>query len=311
MVKKEEFYFDSNDKKNKLHAVKWVPECEKPVSILQIVHGMAEYIERYDAFANYMAERGILVVGDDHLGHGKSVGSGGIKGYFCEKDAANVLVEDEETLKNRTQEEYPGVPYVIFGHSMGSFITRNYLAKHGDEVQGAVICGTGMQPKALLKFSIGLANVLKLFQGDKHPSNLLNVAAFGSYCKKIENPKTVFDWLTHDEACVNAYIADPDCGFTFTINGFRTMFQLILNLQDTEYVRKMPKDLPVFLIAGCEDPVGDYGKAVDLVYHSYQKIGMQKASCKLYEKMRHEILNELEKETVYQDVYEWLCNINK
>ncbi|MCQ2242580.1 alpha/beta hydrolase, partial [Treponema sp.] len=225
----EEFYFDSNDKKSKLHAVKWIPECEKPVSILQIVHGMAEYIDRYDGFATFLAERGILVVGDDHLGHGKSLGENGTKGYFCEGSADKILVEDEQTLKKIMQQEYPDVPYFIFGHSMGSFITRNYLAQYGNEVQGAVICGTGMQAKGLLQFSLGLTKVLKLFQGDEHPSNLLNVAAFGSYCKKIDNAKTVFDWLSHDDAVVNAYIADPDCGFTFTINGFRTMFQLIFN----------------------------------------------------------------------------------
>lgn len=302
----EEFYFDSNDKKSKLHAVKWIPECEKPVSILQIVHGMAEYIDRYDGFATFLAERGILVVGDDHLGHGKSLGENGTKGYFCEGPADKILVEDEQTLKKIMQQEYPDVPYFIFGHSMGSFITRNYLAQYGNEVQGAVICGTGMQAKGLLQFSLGLTKVLKLFQGDKHPSNLLNVAAFGSYCKKIDNAKTVFDWLSHDDAVVNAYIADPDCGFTFTINGFRTMFQLIFNLHDRSYISGMPKELPLLLIAGHEDPVGDYGNAVEGVFKSYKELGMQHVDCKLYDNMRHEILNELGKETVYQDVYSWI-----
>ena len=150
MVKKEEFTFDSRDGSTKLHAVRWTPSG-KVICILQIVHGMAEYVERYEALALYLGEKGILVTGDDHLGHGKSVGERGAYGYFCDQDPATVVVRDVHRLKKITQEEYPGVPYVILGHSMGSFILRNYLFRYGSGIQGAIICGTGSQPPLLVK----------------------------------------------------------------------------------------------------------------------------------------------------------------
>ena len=306
MIKKEEFFFDSKDGIHKLHAIKWIPEDENPVSILQVVHGMAEYIDRYDDFATYMAERNILVVGDDHLGHGKSVGAGETKGYFCDSDAPKVLVEDEHTLQKKMQEAYPGVPYFVMGHSMGSFITRNYLTQYGKEIQGSILCGTGMQPKWLLTVSMALTGLLTCFQGQGHVSKFMDKACFGNYNKAIEKPRTTSDWLTHDEACVDAYLQDPDCGFVFTLNGFMTLFRLIMQLHNKAYVNQMPKELPVFIAAGREDPVGNYGKAVEQVYHSYRDMGMQDVSCRLYENMRHEILNETEKETVYKDLYRWL-----
>ena len=156
MIKKEDLYFNSRDREHKLHAIRWVPEAEKPVCILQIVHGMTEYIDRYDEFARYMAERGILVVGDDHLGHGKSVRAGEPYGYFCKHDAPTVLVRDEHRLKKLMQKKYADVPYIILGHSMGSFITRNYLLRYGKGIDGVIIMGTGMPPKPVLLTGIAL-----------------------------------------------------------------------------------------------------------------------------------------------------------
>ncbi|MDE6962296.1 MAG: lysophospholipase, partial [Lachnospiraceae bacterium] len=173
MVKKEEFTFDSRDGATKIHAVRWVPEG-KVVCILQIIHGMAEYVERYEQLAQYLGEKGILVTGDDHLGHGKSVGEEGAYGYFCEQDAATVVVRDVHRLKKITQEEYPGIPYVILGHSMGSFILRNYLFRYGTGIQGAIICGTGSQPKALVKFCKLITAVQGAFLGQKHVAKMLD-----------------------------------------------------------------------------------------------------------------------------------------
>lgn len=309
MVSVKELYFESHDGIHKIHAVKWIPDTEKPVCILQIVHGMAEHIERYDDFARFMAAQNILVVGDNHLGHGGSVLPNEPQGYFCQKDAAQVLVEDEKTLCDAMKKEYPEVPYVMLGHSMGSFIARNYLAQFGDTLQGAVIMGTGMQPLGLLKISTMLTSFLKVVQGEKHISKFLNTVAFGSYCKKITAPKTDFDWLTHDEKIVEAYEKDPDCGFVFTINGFATLFQLIKKLHDKNYIQQMPKTLPVFFVAGKEDPVGDYGVAVEKVYQSFADMGMKNVSCKLYDNMRHEILNEIDKMQVYKDLMKWICEV--
>ena len=144
-MKKEEFTFASRDNVTKIHAVRWLPESENIQGIIQIVHGMAEYVERYEELAEFLTGKGYLVTGEDHLGHGKSVPEGGVKGYFCEQDPATVVVRDVHRLKKMTQELYPGVPYFILGHSMGSFITRNYIYRYGTGIQGAIIMGTGMQ----------------------------------------------------------------------------------------------------------------------------------------------------------------------
>jgi Lysophospholipase len=309
MAKKEELYFDSRDGVNKIHAVKWIPDRDKPVCILQVIHGMAEYIERYEEFAQVMAEKGILVTGEDHLGHGKSVGENGTYGYFCERDAATVVVRDSHRLKKMVQEQYPGVPYFILGHSMGSFILRNYLCRYGTGIHAAVIVGTGMQPKPLLMMGKAVAAVQKVFTGSKHPSGLLNALSFGSYNKRIPNEKTMMDWLTKDEKIVDAYLEDPLCGFTFTVNGFQTLLELVSRLYKRENLEKMPKELPVLFVAGEADPVGDYGKGVKRAYRSFIDAGMKNVKMKLYENDRHELLNEMDREQVYEDIYQWMSSV--
>lgn len=305
MVKKEEFTFDSRDGQSKIHAVRWVPEG-KVVCILQIVHGMAEYIERYEDLAQYLGEKGILVTGDDHLGHGKSVAENGTYGYFCEQDPATVVVRDVHRLKKLTQEEYPGVPYVILGHSMGSFILRNYLFRYGTGIQGAIVCGTGSQPGAVVKLSRMVAAVQGAFLGQKHVAKMIDKMAFGSYNKKIANPRTSFDWLCTDEGVVDAYVKDKLCGFTFTVNGFKTLFTLLDRLNQEENINAMPKSLPVHFIAGDMDPVGNYGKGVKKAYEDFEKAGMERISLKLYPGCRHELLNETNKKQVYEDIYPWI-----
>ena len=305
MVKKEEFTFDSRDGKTKLHAVRWVPEG-KVICILQIVHGMAEYIERYEELAQFLGEKGILVTGDDHLGHGKSVEPGGTYGYFCEQDPATVVVRDVHRLKKMTQEDYPGIPYVILGHSMGSFILRNYLFRYGTGIEGAIICGTGSQPQILVKFCKILAALQRMFLGDKHVAKLIDSLAFGSYNNRIPDVKTSSDWLCTDDQVVESYVKDELCGFTFTVNGFRTLFELLNRLNKMENVSRMPKDLPVYFIAGEMDPVGNYGKGVRKAYEDFKKAGMERISLKLYPEGRHELLNEKNKKQVYEELYLWI-----
>ena len=182
---KEEFYYDSRDGISKLHAVRYTPDEEEEVRcVVQIVHGMAEYVERYEEFAEYLTSKGIVVTGEDHMGHGKSVGKDGKFGYFCEQDPATVLVRDVHRLKKATQAIYPNVPYIIMGHSMGSFIARNYMFRYGTGVTAAVIMGTGMQGKELISVSKMIAGIQKLIFGSKHVSELLDKLAFGAYNKE-------------------------------------------------------------------------------------------------------------------------------
>ena len=304
---KEEFYFDSRDGKSRIHAVRYRPEDTGQVRcVLQVVHGMAEYAERYEEFAAFLVERGFVVTGDDHLGHGKSVGQGGKQGYFCEQDPATVLVRDVHRLKKLTEELYPGVPYVLMGHSMGSFITRNYLCRYGTGISGAVIMGTGMQPKAVLDMARLVAGIQKLFCGSGHVSRLLDRLAFGGYGRGITDRRTAFDWLSRDRERVDRYIADPMCGFTFTVNGFGALFELVLRLYSPENLAAVPRELPVFMVSGDADPVGDYGKGVRRAYDSLVAAGLTDIRLKLYPGGRHELLNETNRSQEMQDICRWV-----
>ena len=314
-MRKEEFYYDSRDGQTRIHAVRWIPDKEVRC-VLQIIHGMAEYVERYERLAGVLTKAGILVTGEDHLGHGKSLygrvdGQEGCDighplGYFCAQDPASAAVEDVHSLKKITQKQYPAVPYLILGHSMGSFMLRNYLCQYGNGIDGAIVMGTGMMPLAVIKLAGGLAKAIAALRGEKHPSILLNIAAFGTYNKKIKEPHTPMDWLSSDTAEVDKYVKDELCGFCFTVNGFMTLFELINRLHNKEMLLKMPRELPVFFMSGDCDPVGDYGKAVVNVADSFLALGMQKVTCKIYPGMRHEILNERGREAVEQDILQWI-----
>lgn len=305
-MRKEEFYFDSRSGSDRIHAVRYTPDEGQVKCVVQIMHGMAEYTERYEGFAEFLTERGFAVTGNDHLGHGKSISEGGTYGYFCEQDPATVVVRDAHRLKKMTQNLYPGVPYVILGHSMGSFVLRNYLCRYGTGIDGAIIMGTGTQPDSLLKVSKVIAGMQKLIYGSRHVSKFIDNQAFGSYNKKIANARTDKDWLTKDAQCVADYIADPLCGFTFTVNGFATLFELVARCQNDDNLAKIPGDLPVFMMSGAEDPVGDYGKGVHTVFDALKAAGMQNVSIKIYDDDRHELLNETDKSVVMRDIYDWI-----
>ena len=306
-MKKEDFYFDSRNNSSKIHAVRWTPDSENVVAVVQIVHGMAEYAERYEEFARFLTERNFVVTGEDHLGHGKSVGEGELQGYFCEQDPATVVVRDVHRLKKMTQELYPGVPYFILGHSMGSFIVRNYICRYGTGIDGALILGTGMQPDALLAVAKATAALQRAFKGPKHVSRFIDKAAFGGYNKHIKDAKTDFDWLSRAGEKVADYIADKDCGFVFTVNGFQTSFALISRCKKKENLDSIPKNLPVFMASGEEDPVGDYGKGVKKAYQALLDAGLENIELKLYPEDRHELLNELDRRQVMEDIGDWLA----
>lgn len=297
-VLKEEFTYTSVVGDADIHAISWKPDGEIK-AVLQIVHGMAEYIDRYDKFARWFAERGIAVYGNDHLGHGLSVNDTYPLGYFGTKNENGfVFRDDAKALTDLAKAENPGVPYVLFGHSMGSFLARTYLAKYGDGLDAAVICGTA-GPNPL----IGAALVAsKLFSktSPKAGGKVMDNLAFGSYNNKTDK-RTTFDWLSVEETNVDAYIADPLCGFLFSNQGFRDLITLNNYMVKDEVFEGAPADLPIFLIAGAEDPVGAYGKGVQQTYDAYKK-GHSDVTMKLYEGKRHEIHNEADGETVYQDI---------
>lgn len=298
-----EFWFDSCGA-GKIHCCKWTPE-EQPKAVLQIVHGIAEFVERYDTFANYLTEQGYVVVAEDHMGHGQSINGDGIQGYF--HGGWFNAVADSYKLLQDTMAEYPGVPYILFGHSMGSFMARTILCKYPDSgISAAVICGTGWQPDFALPAMRKAVDLICRKTGETKPNKWLHSVIFGGYNKKVEHVRTEFDWLTRDPKIVDAYIAHPLCGFVASCGLLREMLNGISYIQNSDNLANMGKELPVFFIAGGEDPVGPYGKGVHQAADAFRKAEMQDVSVKIYPMCRHEILNEINKEEVFKDIATWV-----
>lgn len=304
-----EYYFGSAGA-GKIRACVWKPEGH-PRAIVQIVHGIAEHIERYHDFACWLNSQGILVVAEDHMGHGKSVREKGRLGYS--QGGWFAAVEDTYTLLKQTTEDYPGVPYILFGHSMGSFMARTILAKYPESgISGCIICGTAWQPAALLTAAIPLCNALCKNGGDRKSSAALKKLMFGGYNKRVERVRTPNDWLTRDNRIVDAYNEDPKCGFTATAGLYRDMLTGISYVQQPDTLSAMDTELPVLFTAGKEDPVGAYGQGVQQAADAFRKAGMKRVSVKLYPLCRHEILNEINRAEVYQDLLAWVLDtINK
>lgn len=298
-------YFYDSCGAGKIHVCRWTPDGEAR-AVLQIVHGIAEFAERYDDFANHLNSMGYIVVAEDHMGHGKSIGEDGIRGYFHGGWFNGVA--DTYKLMQDTMAEFPGLPYVLFGHSMGSFMARTILARYPDSgITAAIICGTGWQPRFALPVLIKVVEGMCKKTGEQNPSEQLQQLIFGGYNKKIANPRTASDWLTRDEAVVDAYVTHPLCGFTPACGLLRDMMKGIYYIEQPENLAKMKKQLPVLFIAGTEDPVGSYGKGVERAAKEFTKAGMSNVSIKLYPDCRHEILNELNKQEVYDDICSWLA----
>lgn len=298
-----DIWYDSKGA-GKIHACRWTPEGEVK-AVVQIVHGIAEFVERYDDFANYLTGLGFAVVAEDHMGHGQSINGEGIQGYF--HGGWFTAIEDTMQLMKDTREVFPNAPYILFGHSMGSFMARTILCKYPDSgISAAVICGTAWQPAFALPALIKIIEAMNKKLGETAPNQKLNDMIFGSYNGKVEHPRTSHDWLTRDNKIVDEYIAHPLCGFVPSGGLLRDMMQGIWFIEQKDNLNAMRKDLPVFFIAGGDDPVGNYGKGIHQAVEAFRKAGMTDVSVRIYPLCRHEILNEINKEEVYEDVAEWI-----
>ena len=302
------FTFLSNDGKTSVHAVKWTPDSGKYKAILQITHGMVEFIERYTAFAEFLTENGYMVVGHDHIGHGQSVATNEDWGYFCEGSPSDVLVEDIHKLRTVIQEENPEVPYFLLGHSMGSFMLRKYLAFHGEDLRGAIIMGTGFIPGNVTGLALKLTSLIAKLRGSRHRSKLIQSLAFGADYKGFDmtGEKPEDSWLTKDVEIVKQYYNEPRCTYMFTVNGYKGLFEAVNYSCNPENAAKLPKKLPLFIVSGEQDPVGGLGKGVMDVYEMYKTAGISDLTYKLYENDRHEILNETDRQVVYRDLLAWM-----
>lgn len=300
-----DIFYPSHDGETTLHACIWRPKGEIK-GVVQIIHGMCEYAERYAPFAEFLNSHGYLVCAEDHLGHGKSVKSESDLGYFNKQRSTKIVLDDIRALQLAVKKQTEGKPYFILGHSMGSFFCRKYISLYGADFDGAVIMGTGFKDIFTLTTASAFASINALFRGWRHRSKLIKKLAFGGYNKKFKPANGENDWLSKDEGNVSAYEADPLCGFPFTNNGYKILFGIIREACSHKTIEAVPKDLPVYFVAGKDDPVGDYGKGVEKAVKKFMEADIKDVSVTLYEDARHEILNDFCKEQVQEDILKFI-----
>lgn len=305
-IKVESITFSSADKASTINAKLWIDADVQPKGIIQLVHGMAEHIDRYDEFARYLASHGFVVCGHDHIGHGGSVEDSSQLGHMPMAGGADILVSDVDKLRCVVAERYAELPYFIFGHSMGSFVTRCYLARHGQGLSGAILCGTGNQPAALSAAGNALCHAIGALRGSDYRSKLVDSLAAGGFNNAIENPRTAVDWISHNKDNVDAYLADGRCGFMFSVGAYAALTSLTREAVSESCVAAYPKELPLLYVAGEEDPVGECGKNVRAAADLAKSAGVADVQVKLYPHMRHEILNEDGKAQVMADIAGWV-----
>ena len=301
----EEFYLQSNGG-GKLHCAVWRTN-QTPRAVVQLVHGIAEHIGRYDHFARYLAENGFIVAAEDHMGHGGSIGEDCVKGYFS--GGWMTAVADVKLLCEHMKAEYPGLLYYILGHSMGSFLLRTYLYTYPGTIDAAIISGTGWEPSAVIRAGLAACKLEQLRLGEKRTSPILTKLMFGSYNKPFAPVRTKDDWICSDPAVVDAYTADPLCGFDATIGLARDMLTGIEMNEMRENLLKMDKLLPLLFVSGGKDPVGGMSKGVLRCIDAFKRAGMRKITIRIYPEGRHEMLNEVNRNEVYQDILNWLLQL--
>ncbi len=287
-----------------LHTYRWLPDGP-PRAIVQLAHGMAEHASRYERFAQALTGAGYAVYANDHRGHGQTA-SAADHGYFADHDGFNTVVTDMSTLSEFAQAEHPGVPLVLFGHSMGSFLSRAYAAQHGARLAALVLSGTGGDPGPLAAVGKRVAGVQARLRGRHHPSGLMDKLTFGQFNSKFKPNRTAFDWLSRDDAEVDKYVADPLCGNVFSAAFYADLLGGLQQINSSSAFAAVPRDLPILVMSGELDPVGDNGKGPREVADKYRKAGVTDVTTTIYPEGRHEVLNDSNRDEATADVLAWL-----
>ena len=315
-MKKEEFRIASSNKTSRLFVTIWKPECEIR-AIIQLSHGMIDHVQRYDELAAHLTKRGFLVVGNDHIGHGRTARTAKDYGYFeagNNSSATEIVIKDLHRVMITMKKQYPGLPYFLLGHSMGSFFARAFTLRYTSELNGALYLGTGDGPLSLLSLGQFMVKGLSLLLGWQHHCPFLSAALNTVNNRRCHPAETHSDWLTKDRKCVWEYLNDPYCQFNFSLNGYYVLLDILKQIHLEECKRSSSpascslvlKKLPIAFFSGSMDPVGNYGKAVKTVYLRYKKMGCQNVYIKLYPTDRHEIFNETDRKEVIRQIDECL-----
>ena len=301
MSSKKDIYYQSRDNKTKIHAIVWFPDS-KPKAVIQIAHGLTEYAERYDSVARFFNEQGFLVACADTLGHGQSVRSEEYRGYFGKYE---YVIEDFNNLRKSVQKKYPDLPYIFWGHSMGSFFGRRYVQVYGEGLAACIFTGPGYIPNA------GISNLvcdaIAWTRGGLYYSKFIDTTDMDHYNDRIPDAETYNDWLSRNKEAVAEYNADPLCQKTvIKINGYQQLGRCSYHEQMPKNIRKMPKDLPVYILCGSEDAVSKYGSAATIIAESMKKEGLTDVTLKIYEGLRHQLHQEPEKDMFFDDILSWI-----
>lgn len=287
-MRKEKLYFESTNGADRICYFKYSPESA-PKAIFQMVHGMAEYAERYEELAELMCEHGYVCYIHEHVGHGNTAKDIEHLGLFIDENQSVTLVEDTHKMSEIAKSENPGLKLNLFGHSMGSFVVRLTVAKYGSDYNSLVICGTGAKdPK--VPMGLFVLRVMRFFKGKDFKSKFIDKSSFGSYSEHFKPARTPLDWLSVSKTNVDNYIASPYCGFLFSLDGYKMLMEVNRDANIPDTFQETPSSLPIFLIAGGDDPIGNYGADIPKVCEEYKKAGVADCTYKLYAGFRHEIL---------------------
>lgn len=304
----KKYYFTSADNTSTISAMLYwpLPKQGKPRGIVQILHGMSEHKRRYEPFIGMLCSKGYLCVIHDHIGHGLSAEP---KNWGnLPPEAATYLVEDAHSL-TQVAKKVAGthLPYILFGHSLGSYIARAYIQRYGRELDGCILCGTGLVPLAQARAGKVAAHFIRKLRGDTYKSLFLHNKGVGVYAQAVPGDHKGLDWLSYNTTNITRYQADPACGFMFSAGAYEAVATLLLDVCSPQAFKNIPSDLPLLYIAGSEDPVGNFGKAVHECADRSLNAGVHDVNCIVYDGMRHEILNEKNNRLVYTDIVNWIA----
>lgn len=300
-----EISFPSADGKSTVHGEIYTPASGEIRGVVQLVHGMIDYVGRYRLMAEFLTSRGYVLAGNDHLGHGRTAGDADSYGYFADEDGVLCVLRDIHTMNKHLRATYQGLPLILFGHSMGSFLSRLYVERHPHSVTAHIIHGTGGK-NPLLPFGKAFAAMKVFFRGKRYRSHTLANLAFSGYNSHFDKFEGKNAWLTRDGATVSGRDDDPMTSFTFTAQAYRDLFRMVGESNSKEWFAGYPKELPTLVISGGEDPVGAYGKGPDYVYKQLMMAGVSDVTLKLYEGARHELFNETNRMEVFADIMAWI-----
>lgn len=304
--KVEEIRFKSSDDKSMINAKILSPADERKVKgIVQFCHGMCEYFDKYMEFYKFMIEKGYVVCGHDHIGHGLSIKNESDRGFFGEKDGYKYLIEDTKKMTDVVRKRFPYEHLFMLGHSMGSLIARNYAAKYGDNLKGLLLCGT-VGPQPLIDSAISFSNLIISRKGERYRSRKLYQLALDFANSNFKPVANKFDWTTSDESEVEITENDEKQNFMFTASGYRDLFKLVKFANSERVIKTVPKILPIYFFSGTEDPVGEKGAGVKRAVKLYKAAKIKNVSIKLYDCCRHEMLREHNRKEVFRDVLDYI-----